>query len=632
MVTRNTYRLKFFFSFVFSFLILFGLNQGSFSINSLYAIGWLHAYDHDLFKGNLYMHEDVISPRYITDALIAALMRFTNGSFYDIALIFGVLAAAVLAVAIAHISYRINKAHQMFISVILTYVAFCNCYHRQLFNFFFSAFWSFAIGSPVSIALLGVSFLVGENKNYKIAWLCAACAALFHIHEGIWCSVFIFTLALADSLSQKKLLIRENSAIIVAIVALLIVAVPNLLTDSTELSSADFVHAYLYAIPSHTTLAYSGLLTNFCRLFFHISLFVFPILFFTLAGEHQRRRQHLLECGMLMILEVVLFILIYINESIKPSAFFTLMIPARMLKYILLWLHISTVRSLVIMRKRGFFFSGYLMLNFVIFSCAQEISQPRDAILLFCSAFLTFAVIAFEGRLLKNTKTFASQNVVRVLDGLFFAWCFVRIIRAVMKGTFSPMYLVLQGSVVLSVFTISLRMREIKSGKRGFFSLLTCAVCLGVTAISAYIMLDPVQHDHNKWLDEVHDLATAYKNKTNKDSVCLCEIAHDDSWLLYLQAISQRNLYVAFSGVPSCKRNMGEWYRRCMQTRDLWNKTCDEIRAIMSAEGIPYVLVPKSNYSKLDTNSDFSVFIRSPNDTLRIYELKNYANHNTNDG
>ena len=132
----------------------------------------------------------------------------------------------------------------------------------------------------------------------------------------------------------------------------------------------------------------------------------------------------------------------------------------------------------------------------------------------------------------------------------------------------------------------------------------------------------------------MYDLAVAFKNKTNKDSVYLCDPGklvnpYPEAWF---QIFSQRNAYGLLFVVPSCKRNMGEWYRRCMQTRDLWNKTCDEIRAIMSAEGIPYVLVSKSNYSKLDTSSGFSVFIRSPNDTLRIYELKNYANHNTNDG
>lgn len=285
------------------------------------------------------------------------------------------------------------------------------------------------------------------------------------------------------------------------------------------------------------------------------------------------------------------------------------------------------------MRKKGFFFSVYPMLNFVIFSApASDTSRLRDLFLLFGSSLLTFAVIAFEGRLLKNTKTSASRNVIRVLDGLFFAWWFVRILRAVMKGSFSQMYLVLLVSVVLSVFTISLRMREIKSGKRGFFSLLTCAVCLGGAAIAAYIECTPL--NECKRTGEMYDLAVAFKNKTNKDSVYLCDPGKfkNSALLHWFQIFSQRNAYSLLFVIPSCKRNVGEWYRRYMQTRDLWNKTCDEIRAIMSAEGISYVLVSKSNYSKLDTSSGFSVFIKSPNDTFRIYELKNYANHNTNDG
>ena len=557
-------------------------------------------------------------------------MRFTNGSFYDIVLIFGVLALTVLAVAIAHISYRINKDHQMFVSVILTYVAFHCSYHAQLSRFSNSDLFSLSVGLPMSIALLGISFLVGENKNYKIAWLCAACAALFHIHEGIWCSVFIFTLALADSLSQKKLLIRENGAIVVAIAALLIVAVPNLLTDSTELSGADFRDIYGMSV-----LNLADLLTklevslSLRRLFFHISLFAFPVVFFTVTGDRQNLKQHLLECGMLMIIEaVVLFVVISNQENISLIA----MAPEKMLKYILFWLHVSIVKTLVIMRKKGFFFSVYPMLNFVIFSApASDTSRLRDLFLLFGSSLLTFLLIGFEGYRLRNIKTSASRNVIRVLDGLFFAWWFVRILRAVMKGSFSQMYLVLLVSVVLSVFTISLRMREIKSGKRGFFSLLTCVVCLGVAAISAYIECTP--SNKCKRTGEMYDLAVAFKNKTNKDSVYLCDTGklvnlYSEAWF---QIFSQRNAYGLLFVIPSCKRNMGEWYRRYMQVRDLWNKTCDEIRAIMSAEGIRYIFVPKSNYSKLDTSSDFSVFIRSPNDTLRIYELKNYANHNTND-
>lgn len=621
--------------FIFSFVSSLALLLTLFDIYSdmshvlLYAVNQIRAYDHSLFEGNLLTCENVISPRYIYDNLFGILMHLTSGEWGNVALMMIYLGAVLQAIAIATIGYRMDRKYQIFISAIFTSVMLF--YSDRIASFDLIVNPCSSICVSLGFSLLSLSFLIGKNKNYNVAWIFVTCAAVFHIHEGLYCFFVVLIVALADSLSQKKLLIRENSVAIVTIITLLIVAIPNMLTDSTELSSIDFVRIYAYIKhPHHLVPSRSSII---CSLFINISLFAFSILVYTVINDYGNRKRCFYEGGMLIAMQIIAMIVMDVFTKIKPSiTVVTLMIP-KLSKYVYFWFCVQAIEAVIVVRRRKSVASALLLLCFIRFSS----SMPWFS-LIFVSS-LTLIIIGIEHALLRNSETVSQKRYSDVVCAFSIVGLLLSALSVLFKNPSLAHVLKILPQLIL-IFMLIVSIKNSTSSKRcGFFYLLICVCCM-VGLIFQRIAIRggrfelPNQERVLKRNagNEVFDLATMYRNKTDKNATFLDCTDEEGTMGMFFQQISQRNIYFAKGFIPSFKCKIGEWYRRYMQTRDLWNKTCDEIRAIMSAEGIPYVLVSKSDYLKLDTSSGFSVFIKSPNDTLRIYELKNYANHNTNDG
>lgn len=104
------------------------------------------------------------------------------------------------------------------------------------------ALCSISVGPALALAMLAILFIVGENKNYKFAWIFTGCSAICHIYEGIYCFAIVFIVALVECWG----IIKENICILCAVAAILIVIMPNMLTDKMIISDEEFVSIYAF--------------------------------------------------------------------------------------------------------------------------------------------------------------------------------------------------------------------------------------------------------------------------------------------------------------------------------------------------------------------------------------------------
>lgn len=121
--------------------------------------------------------------------------------------------------------------------------------------------------------------------------------------------------------------------------------------------------------------------------------------------------------------------------------------------------------------------------------------------------------------------------------------------------------------------------------------------------------------------DDLYTLAEDFKNSTDNDAEFLAN-PDDTINVGWFQVVSERNCYVVYKVIPSSRCMVDDWYNRYLSANSFDEKTGEDIQNIMESSGIQYVLINSDNYTKLDELSrGFSVFLRSPSDSFRVYKL-----------
>lgn len=192
---RNNAGLVISFIVAWTILLLF-LSKGQFGNNMIYALGQKRSFDSELFHNNVYMGEGVISPRSIVDAVFRVFMLINGGNWAGAALVWMYFGAFIQSLGIALISKKINDKYQIACSAILTaLIAYCG---NNLAGFSLIELATTGMGVALAFSVLSVSFIIGDSRNYPLAWAFAVCAMICHIHEGIYCCAVIFIAAAAD--------------------------------------------------------------------------------------------------------------------------------------------------------------------------------------------------------------------------------------------------------------------------------------------------------------------------------------------------------------------------------------------------------------------------------------------------
>lgn len=599
---------------VWTVLLLF-VGRGLGEENLIYAIGEKHAFDNSLFQGNVYMGESVISPRFLADKIFAVMMYINGGDWGEASRVWIFFGAFIQSVAIANIAARIDKKRQMFISVIFTcLMVYCDNY---LAGFTLTVPVSISIGIALAFSILSISFLIGEKRNYKMAWIFAACAIVFHIHEGIYCCVVIFLVALADSLKERKLLVRENLPIFVVGFLLAVSVVPNFLTDSMELSNEEFVYIYsVFRHPHHLLPSSMGLDSIFKTLWLNISFFFLGITVVAIS-KPEKKKQLVCEAGFLIGGWISAIGVMFVFTEIKPIAFISTLFISKFFKYVLLMALIYIVSAAIYLREKGNMVSSYMVLFFAFFASSYDLK------IIAVLTAIVIMVMRAEDCLAENGKRFISEKTQPFSDVLFFL-LMLSIKLPSMGNTIGI-------TILLVFFTITMIDLAMKRKFKGYVFLSSIA-CLGMIFLSMYGRILTFENGTLSFIngekslkysmgEELFELANDFKEQTDADEGFLAnpDETANSGWF---QVVSERNCYVIHKVISSSKCTVDDWYERYMETREFDEKTGEEIEKIMIHGGLEYVLLKENNFYKLDGRENYSVFLSSGNDSFRVYKRK----------
>lgn len=596
----------------------------------IYAIGEIQTYNHSLLDGNVYMGEGVISPRYILDAIFNVIMHANGGDWAGAALVLVYFGAIIQSLGIANIARRINRNYQIAISAIFTcLIAYCDNY---LAGFSLIALTSTSIGVALAFSILSISFLIGDHRNYLVAWIFAACAIVCHIHEGIYCCAVIFLFAAVDCIIQKKILFKENKSIIIAAIALLAVVLPNMLTDHMDISNSEFVYIFSnFRTPHHLVPSAWGIDSIYKPIWIDICL-----LLLCMAERKNaksiRIKQYLYEAIALVSAWIVAMLLMYIFTEIKPLAFVSTLYLSKSFKYVLLIALIWIVNSSLELRNRGNYLSSYLFIYISFLASTYELKQ------VFTMSTFVFLLMQVEDYLRDQNKILISGKSLPFIDVLFFILmvCIKREtlgidIGFLIKPIISKGSYIGQGFVVVLVFfavaAISYAMKRKFRGYKGL-CVMACVCMIMLSFWGRIIVYDNGSISlisgekalKASFGDDLFTLAESFREATDPTTEFL---ANPDDTINagWFQVVSQRNCYVLYKVIPSSKSTVDDWYDRYMQTNSFDDKSGTDIEEIMNSSDLDYVLINADNYAKLEETGDFSVFMISPADTFRVYKL-----------
>ena len=396
-------------------------------------------------------------------------------------------------------------------------------------------------------------------------------------------------------------------------------AAPNLVTDYMKISDEEFVYIYSYLRhPHHLIPSVWGIELIAKTFLIDISLFLFSIItiYITKKGILKKR---ILESIALAAVWIIVVLLMYIYTEIKPVAFISTLILSKSFKYIFLMGLIWTMEAIVDLRKNNCYVSSYLVLYYIF-----TVSHVNLAWVIFIITII-ISFINIENAIISKKITLINKNIIVIIDTLFFFTATFIILVNILNHK-AEIARILACAFFGTLFIMLLDKWKIKVHK--YLCTIICFCMLVLSSWGKFFVYD----DGNFYFitdkdiikkpigNSLYYLAKNFKNKTNTEDEFLADPL-DRNPIMFFQVISQRNCYAAWKIIPSFKCKMGDWYDRIKKASEFDYKTGKEIEDIMLSEKIKYVLVQRKNFDKLDSMSDFSIFMSSPDDMYRIYQL-----------
>lgn len=617
----------------FAYLIMFvGKSFGG--DNMIYALGEIHMNNPTLFNNNVYMGNGVVSPRYINEWFFNILMKICSNNWGGAALVWIYLGALVFAVAIVNISIRINEQYQHFVAIILiTCIAFCNNY---LAGFNLIAIDSIGQGFAISFSILAISFLLGDKPNFNLAWFFAAWATVCHIHDGLYVCAVVFVFGLADTVVEKKFAIKKHICCILAIIVVLLVCLPSVLTDRMELSNDEFVYIYsLLRHPHHLVPSSWNIDLIYKTIWVDIFLLVVPLVINKKQDAEQNKR--IIQTVFLILVWISSISLMYAFTELKPIAFISTLMLSKMFRYVLLIGIIRAIETAFVLRENENYISQYVVLIYILTLSKYELAQIGilTAILLLC--------IIVERHYISEDIILLIKNKRKYIDGGFILYmiCVLREQLGMDIGVMLNYIFNFKESLKQSlsagfskgvfIVTAVLAISLIQNKKTYLFKNVVVSILL-VTLLFMGLAGRVIIYDECVCFisgeealkytmgNELYDLAMDFNSKTDKNEDFLAD-PDDGINTGWFQVVSKRNCYVVEKVIPSSKVTVDDWYNRYMETINWTERSADDIKRIMTNNNIKYVLLVSDCYNKLDERNDFSIALESSEGAFRIYKM-----------
>lgn len=550
-------------SFLMSFCIyLTYLPKNLNANNHIYAIGQLHLFDNSIFNNNLYLSSG-FSPRFFSDNLCVLLMKLFHLSWETTQIILIFFGLIVFSYATTNIIYNLTKNKQIVYSTILSLFIATNIINQ------IGGFSTFLITTTMmdvgfSFGLLAISFVIGQEKKFNLAWILLSISALFHIHEGLYSFCIVCLILLLDTIKKQTINFKNLYLFPLYILTLLVVIVPNILTDVSNVTNLEFVRVYSYLRHPHHLVPSTWGVKNILSSFFTI---LYPgILYIMFSMNYKERMQKMIEVGIFVFSWAVALVTMYLFTEIYPLSFISTLFISKFFKYIGIIALIWYIKEIKYLKNSNRDIMSYFLI------CFPFVNGQIN----FYLSFLSFLILIIL------LKTF-NENFI----GTFF-------FKLLQKANYITYILVPLMILILLVSQIIVIEKDYKN-----------------------------QEVLNIKNTELKELALLFKQSTNKNDTFITEPRYGD-YAGWFQLESERNCFVLFKNIPSNKLKIIEWNKRLNKSEKLFEKSDLDIATLMKNEQVRYILVEKKDFNKFNNSSIFEEFVSLSNDTnnYKVYKLK----------
>lgn len=584
---------------------------------SAYAVGWIHAYDNSFFIGNLYTADDMISPRLFINLIYSGFMRLNGGNWLSVLVVMLFLNMVVRTIGTVRIVMQICDKNSPVYSAIFALLFASGVYPSLATFLVFDTVNPAGLALGASFAVLSLSFVVGKEKNFNLAWFFVAIAALVHVHEGMYAFITIFILFLAHLFNTKAFAIKDHWCIFLSVTTILGVTVPSLLTDKLFISNQEFVDIYaIFRHPHHmvpSTWGIQNIISCFLVILF-MALFRIEQLYF---NEKKNIKPFMVEAILFILAWLGALGITYLFTEIIPIAAIPTMTLPKFFKYVVIVSMIWCLKTIYAYFQAKQYIAGFTLIFFLFF---YQLLSLKYEIALFALGGLLIYFVEKNGKLKKWSELYS----------VMFAGVCLMVVLSGIIPQLSSVRLKLVFIVIYFLFVTILWYKKTGTKYSAVVMYTLSVFMLIISTLSNVVKLSNNQIDIITPKDllivscseDIYELASEFENSSEKTDVYLAD-PYDTYRAGWFQILSKRNCYVLYKAVPSSKSTIKEWYERLQQTNGLFDKEAVEIINIMKGADIQYILVNQKNYEKIDSSKDLEVYLASISDSYRIYRLTN---------
>lgn len=600
--------MLFFLCIAFSF-IFYGKTIAVENVN--YGIEQLHQYNQELFRNNIGLLEADFSPRYYANVIVSLLMNLLKMSWGGVATFIIRFNFVLYAVAVVKTVCNLTSSRRLVFGVLLV-----SCVFRSslgtLAGFGLNGAMDAFIGTGTALALLAISFLVGEKKNWMAAWIFLALATLMHVHEGMWGGCIVGVLWLAGCIAAKKIDWKALKGLPIYVIVMLMVTVPNLL-QGEAVDEGLFAEIYVnIRTPNHLlpTVWGNDVIVE------SLILLLVPTLFLTIRlwknREDKEFKVMLIASLLTVALWLAILILQYVATVVSPNSTLITMYMPKCFKYV------SYIAMLLYLKIADRLYDENMYLQAMLALLVLVLGMDYSFVISFiCALALLFeSIFEVEDKILIKEAPFYYETIKIV------SYVILLVALCILHGWNTVVFM-----IVGVVFVTEFLLKYIRCAKAA--NIVVCAVAVfligfsiqgkiinfdetGVSYISGDLCLRSAMGN------ELYDLSLALKNAAGVDEEFLAD-PYDGS-AGWVQLMSERSCYAIFKCTPSSKRAVIDWYERITRVENMTDMSAEELAQLMQEIEINYVYVSPEQYEVMRQSELFELILQ--NGTAAIYRLK----------
>ncbi|WP_224035223.1 DUF6798 domain-containing protein [Clostridium gelidum] len=596
-------------TFVTSLCILICFVSASISSdNTNYAIEQLHEYDNFLFVNNPSFSTGEFSPRFFMNFIFTIFMKALHLKWENVAVFFIYLGVVITAIGIVNTVFRLIDNKRIFYAVILTiFVAKGITSGLSGWSTFVPG--TIGLGTGFAFSILAISYVLGENKRWNIAWIIIAISMLMHVHEGIWGFCALFLLWIIECIINRKIQIKDLKTIWIFVIVAAICIIPSMRTDTSALTDAKFV--YIYAnqrTPHHLLPSYWGkksIIQYFLILVYPVVLYVQCLYF----KNRKAIKNFIIKASLCLVAWCGALVITYVFTEIFPTSLIVTMYVTKFFKYISLLAMIWYIKILYTFIEDNKTVMALMVSAFAMVAVNAGIMAP---ILFVVLLSLIYYMIKYDTKL---SECIGMLFIIVEIN--WFNNLGIQLV-AVVLGII----------MLLAIFQLNV-IKKLNNTKK---YILAIGWVIGILALSLYgklyiinnssiSVLNPKDYLIASSTQDVYDLAELFSENTKKDDVFLADPGSESDAVGWLQVISRRSCYVLWKTTPASKGSIEEWYERYLKVKGISNFDVHKVFNLMNEEGIRYILIDSRQYEKYDESDLFEIYLEAGEDSYRIYKL-----------